>query len=200
MIKLAKFPLSLQWVFSLAPSTHVHSASVLSRVRQGVVWLHRARGSSKESSSSVALQGRGHRTLGWAGLDLWIFWSELVLDQEGSLWAEVKGTCSSLGGGYEPEVVLQPGLLLWDAGMRKRGPTGGQWGQLMNEDSCSVTHDVGMMVFKKIHNKCFLLRNVLCHWINFPYPILDFKSCYFITYFVKYTFHLPMLAQCVYTT
>ena len=168
MVKLAKFPLSLQWVFSLAPSTHVHSASVLSRVRQGVVWLHRARGSSKESSSSVALQGRGHRTLGWAGLDLWIFWSELVLDQEGSLWAEVKGTCSSLGGGYEPEVVLQPGLLLWDAGMR--GPTGGQWGQLMNMSSCSVNHDEGSLwmrlhalVFTKIHNKCFLLRIVLCH-------------------------------------
>ena len=83
MIKLAKFPFAAMSL-SLAPSTHTHSASVLSRVRQGVVWLHRARGSSKESSSSVALQGRGHRTLGWAGLDLWIFWSELVLDQEGS--------------------------------------------------------------------------------------------------------------------
>ena len=69
---------------SQSPSAHTLFFSVLSRVRQGVVWLHRARGSSKESSSSVALQGRGHRTLGWAGLDLWIFWSELVLDQEGS--------------------------------------------------------------------------------------------------------------------
>ena len=69
----------------------------------------------------------------------------------------------------------------------------------MNEDSCSVTQDVGMMVFTKTHNKCFLLRNVLCHWINFPYPILDFESCFFITYFVKYTFHLPMLVQCVNT-
>ena len=70
---------------SLAPSTHVHSASVLSRVRQGVVWLHRARGSSKESSSSVALQGRGHRTLGWAG---WIYGSSGV----SSYWIR-RGDC-----------------------------------------------------------------------------------------------------------
>ena len=78
---------------------------MLSRVRQRVVWLHRAQGLSKESSSSVALQGRGHRTLGGAGWDLWIFWS-------GELGLELEGSCSSLGGGYEPKVGIQPGLLL----------------------------------------------------------------------------------------
>ena len=84
MIKLAKFPFAAMSL-SLAPSTHTHSASVLSRVRQGVVWLHRARGSSKESSSSVALQGRGHRTLGWAG---WIYGSSGV----SSYWIR-RGDC-----------------------------------------------------------------------------------------------------------
>ena len=44
-----------------------------------------------------------------AGWDLWIFWSgELRLEQEGSCELKSRG----LGGGYEPEAGLQPGLLL----------------------------------------------------------------------------------------
>ena len=169
MMKLAKFPLLLQWVFSLAPSTHVHSASVLSRVRQGVVWLHRARGSSKESSSSVALQGRGHRTLGWAGLDLWIFWSELVLDQEGSE-LKSRGLVARLGVDMNLRLSCNLGCFYGMLGWGRGGPTGGQWGQLMNMVSWFVNHDEGSSwmrlhawVVTKIHNKCFLLRNVLCH-------------------------------------
>ena len=130
MMKLAKFPLSLQWVFSLAPSTHVHSASVLSRVRQGVVWLHRARGSSKESSSSVALQGRGHRTLGWAGLDLWIFWSELVLDQEGSE-LKSRGLVARLGVDMNLRLSCNLGcfygMLGWGRGAPLVGNEGNSW-------------------------------------------------------------------------
>ena len=163
MIKLAKFPLLLQWVFSLAPSTHVHSASVLSRVRQGVVWLHRARGSSKESSSSVALQGRGHRTLGWAG---WIYGSSGVSSywiRRGDCELKSRGLVARLGVDMNLRLSCNLGCFYGMLGWGRGGPTGGQWGQLMNMASCSVNHDEGSS-WMRCSQRCSI--NV-SYWVMF---------------------------------
>ena len=165
MIKLAKFPLLLWVSLWLLVLTH----TLLLCCRESDKGLSGSTGLGALPRSLLLLWlCRGEGTGLLAGLVGSMDLLEWARTGSGGEWAEVKGTCSSLGGGYEPEVVLQPGLLLWDAGMR--GPTGGQWGQLMNMASCSVNHDEGSswmrlhaLVFTKIHNKCFLLRIVLCH-------------------------------------
>ena len=139
-------------------STHWLCFSVWWWVRQGVVWLHRARGSFKESSSSVALQGRGHRTLDRAGWDLWIFWSsELELELEGSCELEPRGLVARLGVNLNLRLCCNLGCFY----MSVKGP---HWWATRALHECFFMQccSWGCLhngVYKKL-NKCLSLRNV----------------------------------------
>ena len=81
MIKLAKFPFAAMSL-SLAPSTHTLCFCVVASQTRGCL---APQGSGLFQGVFFFCGSAGERAqdswLGW--LDLWIFWSELVLDQEG---------------------------------------------------------------------------------------------------------------------
>ena len=93
--------------------THTPLLCVVASQTKGLSGSTGRRGSPRSLLLLWLCRGEGTGLLMGAGWDLWIFWSgELRLEQEGSCELKSRGLVALLGGGYEPEVGLEPGLLL----------------------------------------------------------------------------------------